>query len=357
MMQTAFVDFLGVTFRSDSADPSTLRAFVESLIAQWFGVEQQVVDGKGGKFGYKQCLEIEGVGLAAYGGNNNTVHIEITGAGCAQVKSWQDVADTLADYGGKITRCDVAADDFDGSRYSIAWCKAQYDAGGFKPARGTAPNARLYDDMGSGDGCTFYVGSRASGKLFRGYEKGKEQGDPASTWFRVEVEYRSVHREIPHQIITNPGAYLAGAYPCLADLDIEQRQIKTVAYTAAAALDRALEHAKKQAGRALHALLMLNGGDIGGALARIHRPELPKRLAGYIRTLLVTREGTLEHTNARAPSWFRDSTEAERLRLAKARTATHRWWQLDNDDFTIPAHVLPGDLQGPAYTAAASVFS
>jgi phage replication initiation protein len=354
-MATAFIDFLGVTFRGERDDPQLLRQFAESLVRQWFGVEQVITDRSGGKFGYRHCADIEGVGLVAWGGNNATIHIEVSGGGCVQVKDWKDVADTIADYRGKITRCDVAADDFEGTRYSIDWCKAQYESDGFKPSRGVAPKARFYDDMGSGDGCTFYVGSRASGKLFRGYEKGKEQGDKESTWFRVEVEYRAVHREIPVQIITDPGAYLAGSYPCLADLVIEQRQIKTVAFTAAAALDRTLEHAKKQAGRALHALLMLNGGDIGGALARIYRPELPKRLAGYVRALLVTKPGTLDHTNAMAPAWFRDSTESERLRLSKARMAQAKWWQLDSHDFSQPAYVMPGDFTGPAYRAAAQI--
>lgn len=340
-MNTAFVDFLGVTFRCDSSDPAVMRAFAESLIRLWFGAEQQITEAGRGVFGYKTRLDVEGVGLIAYGGNENTVHLEITGTGCAQVKDWSDVAGTIRDYKGRVTRIDLAADDFTGQTYNIEWCKAQYAGGGFKPARGASPVARMIDDQGSRKGCTYYVGSRQSGKMFRGYEKGREQGDPDSPWFRVEVEFHSTHRESLLPMLEDPSAYLAGSYACLASAKVEQKRIRTVAYSAAANLDKALEHAKKQAGRALHAMLTLNGGDICGALSRIYRPEFPKRLAGYIKTLLVTREGTLAYTEAQAPAWYREAPESDRLLMAKARSATAHWWRLETDSFGTAGTAAP----------------
>src|SRR5438309_783047 len=71
--------------------------------------------------------------------------------------------------------------------------------------------ARLIDDLGSGDGCTFYVGARANGKMFRGYEKGRQLGDAQSNWFRVEVEFRAKDRLIPLDVLTDPTPYLAGS--------------------------------------------------------------------------------------------------------------------------------------------------
>lgn len=340
-MNTAFVDFFGVTFRCDSADPAVMRAFAESLIRLWFGSEQTITEAGRGVFGYTTRLDVEGVGLIAYGGNENTVHLEITGTGCAQVKDWSDIADTIRDYKGKVTRVDLAADDFTGQAYNIEWCKAQYGGGGFNPPRGSKPVARLIDDQGSGKGCTYYVGSRQSGKMFRGYEKGKEQGDVNSPWFRVEVEYRATHRESLLPMLLDPSAYLAGSYVCLASAKVEQKRIRTVAYSAAANLDKALEHAKKQAGRALHALLTLNGGDIGAALARIYRPEFPKRLAGYIKTLMATREGTLEYTNAQAPAFYREAAPSDRLLMAKARSAVAHWWHLESDSFGTSGTAAP----------------
>lgn len=325
--QTAFVDFFGVTFRAAEAG-TNIRAFLESLVRNWFGVEAQLSDTGRGKFGYAVCLEIQGIGLAAYGGNENTLHLSITGDGCKAVKDWRDVIDTIEDYRGKLTRVDVAADDFKGETFNLAWCKEQYESRqGFKPSRGTHPNAKLMDDMGSGKGCTFYVGSRESGKLFRGYEKGKEQGDPNSPWFRVEVEYRAVHRELSPQMLRDPGAYLAGAYPCLEKIAVEQSAPLTVAYTSAAAIERTIEHAQKQAGRALHMLLTLNGGDITGALSRIYRPELPKRLIGKVRALVSWRESEAATTDVMPPAWARDAKPAECIALDKAFKLETRAWR------------------------------
>jgi phage replication initiation protein len=261
---------------------SEYREFIESVVLSWFGEGYQVHDRYKGWCGYKHSFEIVGVGFAACVGNSNTVHFEITGQGCAQIKDWEEVKSAISFYAGKITRCDVAADDFEGSHYSIDWCRKQYLSGGFKGVCGVMPDARSYNDEGSGKGCTYYVGSRSSGKLFRGYEKGKQSGYRDSKWFRVEVEYRAVHRVIPIDILDNPGAYLAGSYPCLAHIDVRQDRIKTFAFVNAATLRKAVEHARKQAGRSIYALLELNGGDICDAISRVLVPKIPKRLVPLI---------------------------------------------------------------------------
>lgn len=312
-MSTAFVDFLGVTFKS--RDESSIRAFVESLLRCWFG-EVEITEAKRGWAGYKTRLDVEGIGLVAYGGNSDTLHIEITGSGCAQVRDWRDVIATIEDYEGKVTRCDVAADDMQGERVNIEWAKQAYRDGLFDPDRGARPNAQLIDDMGSGKGCTLYVGARESGKLCRVYEKGRQQGDKASPWVRVEVEYRAVHRELPVQMLRDPAAYLAGAYAAFADFNEEQCRPVTVAYDNVAKLEKAVEHAKKQAGRLLHALVTLNGGSITDAFARIYRPELPKRLKGVVRIMqsLQTDEG---HFVAPPPDYVRNATPRELVQLGK----------------------------------------
>lgn len=313
-MKTAFVDFLGVTFKA--RDESSIRAFVESLLRNWFGEGVEIEDSGRGFRGYDVKLDIPGIGYAAYGGNADTLHIEISGEGCAQVRDWRDVIDTIDQRQGKLTRVDVAADDRTGERVNIAWAKQAYHDGQFNPARGASPNAQLIDDMGSGKGCTLYVGSRESGKLCRVYEKGKQQGDKTSSWVRVEVEYRAVHRELPLQMLRDPAAYLAGSYPAFADWNVEQMRPVTVAFDNAAKLEKAVAHAKKQAGRLIHALVTLNGGSITDAVARIYRPELPKRLKGVVRTLqsLQTDQGDYI---APPPDYVRDATPHELMQLAR----------------------------------------
>jgi len=245
------------------------------------------------------------------------------------VADWEELASDIEAYGGRITRCDVAADDLDGSGgYSIEWCQTQYhELDGFKPQRGAMPKPSLWSDEGSGAGSTFYVGSRESGKLFRGYEKGKQLGDRASLWFRLEVEYRAVHRELPVQMLTNPGAYLAGAYPCLCDLCVEQSRPLTVAYTSAALLEKAVDHAKKQAGKLVHALLTLNGGDIRDALARIYRPELPDRLKATVLALVSADEQEASDGGRMRRQFLYDATDRERRALDRARNLEFSIWR------------------------------
>lgn len=321
-MQTAIVDFFGVTVVA--TDP---RELAELLVKTWFGPEAKISESNRGWNGYKHRLDIEGVGIVAYGGNADTLHIEVTGSGCVMVKDWQLVADTIAHLEGRLTRVDVAGDDPTGERYNLEWARAQFHEGGFYGGKGRPPKSHLYDDMGSGEGCTLYVGSRQSGKLFRGYEKGKQLGDPNDPKFRCEVEYRDVHRELPLQMLTNPSAYLAGAYPCLAGWDIEQRPIKTVAHTASAMLEKAVEHGRKQAGRVIHALLALNGGDMEDCLARLHVPELPKRLAGHIKAFLAFDESERTHTTATAPAWAAKATRDELHDLEQAYRLPRAVWR------------------------------
>lgn len=343
-MKTAIIDYLGLTIRTH---PDLLRETAEKLLKQWLGVECRLIETGKGWNGYKCRLDIEGAGLVAFGGNGDTLHIELTGDGCVQVKSWDEVALCLEHLDGKITRVDVAADDMEGQGYDIDWCRNQYQEGGFDPERGAKPKAHFYGDEGSGSGCTYYVGSRETGKLFRGYEKGKEQGDPDSPWFRLEVEWRNRHREIPINVLRFPEQYFAAAYPCLADFSIEQRPIKTVAHSAAAHIEKAVEHAKKQAGRVLHALLTLNGGNLVEAAARLHVPELPKRLKGYITAFLALDESERTYTDATAPAWAHTATPDEVQTLHAAYRLPRAIWRAregEQNDFEAGRKVDVTDL-------------
>lgn len=323
-MQTAIIDFLGVTFWMDATNA---KQSIEILLRGWLGIEVRITDTGKGWNGYAHRMDIDGVGLVAFGGNAETVHIEITGGGCKQVKDWDAVADSLSMLDARISRLDIAVDDYTGQTYNLDWCRAQYEAGGFDPKRGTKPTASLWSDEGSGKGSTYYVGSRESGKLCRGYEKGKQLGDPTSPWFRVEVEWRNRKREIPLDAIRDPGAYFAGAYPCLADHATEQRQIVTVAHEAAAMIEKSVEHARKQAGRAIHALLAL-GHEAHEILARLHVPELPKRLAAPIRAFLALDEAERTYTTATAPAWAKHATPEEIEALYKAHALERGPWRV-----------------------------
>lgn len=346
-MSTAFIDFLGVTFWMDA---SNAKQSIEILLRGWLGVEVRVTETGKGWNGYRHRLDIEGIGLVAFGGNADTVHIEITGAGCMQVKDWGQVADSLDMLEARITRLDLAVDDFEGTTYNLGWCRKAWGDGEFDPARGAKPVPRLVDDMGSGKGSTFYLGSRESGKLFRGYEKGKEQGDPESPWFRCEVEWRNRHREIPVDAIRQPGKYFAGAYRAFESHSLEQRVIKTVAHIAQAHIERATDHARKQAGRVIHGLLAL-GLKVEEVMARLHVPELPKKLAAPIRAFLALDESERTYTPATAPAWAAKATPDEVADLYKAFRLQRAVWRVDQG--TNGINPLAGNA-APAWTPYAA---
>jgi phage replication initiation protein len=225
-------------------------------------------------------VDLGGFGLLAYGGEHQrgTVHLELNANGCARIKDWNALRVWCEAYGVRITRIDLAHDDFGGQTVSVAQARAWYDEGHFNTG-GRTPEARLVDDLGSDKGKTLYVGHRQNGKLCRVYEKGKQLGDPQSPWCRAEVEFRAKSRVIPHDILVRPSDYLAGAFPCLAYLSLRQDKVRTLKKSAEIGYRRMVECLRTQYGPALNLMLRVEGGDPFAVLEQAMRPGTPKRLA------------------------------------------------------------------------------
>lgn len=177
----------------------------------------------GGIFGYTKCWDIlidnTVIGLCATGGTAGSCYISFTGKGCALVnmQKLQGMLRVLPEV--KITRVDVALDDYKGltgyAQSVEAYQDQQFLLRGKNPdcdihASGGKLNDKKIEFFG---GRTFVVGSRQSGKLYRGYEKGRQQGQTDSKWFRHEIELRSANREIPLHILTEPDRFFIGFYP------------------------------------------------------------------------------------------------------------------------------------------------
>ena len=127
----------------------------------------------------------------------------------------------------------------------------------------------------------YYVGKRKHGKLLRGYEKGKQLGKADDLWFRVEVELHNKGRVIPWEILTEPGRYLAGAYPCLGFLHAEQCRIATQRRALELTYDRMERWVSDAAGKALNAMMTAHHGDALGVMDRLVKEGFPKRLTGF----------------------------------------------------------------------------
>lgn len=241
-----------------------------------------------GLFGFRNSARFgDGAGVIAWGGDsqNGRVYFSLMGQGCARITDWSALAEWLEQHRAVIKRADVAYDDFEGKLVSIAWAVQQYQGEGFN-AGGRRPRSECIGDWLDGDsgryGRTLGIGNRISGKYCRIYEKGKQLGDSISPWVRVEVEWRAQDRYIPYDVLTRPGHYLAGAYPCLAFLSEDQSVIKTIAKGAQIAFDRAIENAKQACGKLVNLALEVFGGDYVEVVNRLIRPGYPRRINPYI---------------------------------------------------------------------------
>lgn len=277
---TALIDWLSFSVVPPAGEGLD---WIADLLADLFGILRSEWKPTGrGWFGYVQRIDLGEYGLLAYGGERQrgTIHVELNAHACARVQHWAAVRTWGESSDARITRSDLAHDDFTGLTANIPLMLTWHREGGFTTA-GRPPKARLIDDPESGEGKTFYVGKRQHGKTLRGYEKGKQLGKPDDPWFRVEVELHNKGRVIPWDILTEPGRYFAGAYPCLSIFGTEQCRLTTN--------KRALEltyagmetWVRGAAGKALNVMLKVHQGDPFSMLDRIVQPGIPKRLTGF----------------------------------------------------------------------------
>lgn len=188
------------------------------------------------KHGYRIINELgDIVGTVGIGGQNNTVFVGITGTGCLYaLNGWESRLYTYLDsfaVDARITRIDLAFDDFDGKFSSFAQCdEAESQKLFMLPKARNRPAVRYAGEYKHNDplnkGLTIYVGNRNNGKIFRGYEKGKQLGDENSAWFRSEVEIHNKKLEIPLDILLTPTTYFAGFYPyCFELVDTAKKSV------------------------------------------------------------------------------------------------------------------------------------
>lgn len=228
--------------------------------------------------------------LIAWGGRSqaSTVYVSFTGHGCARIKNWQAMRSWLEGHSATITRLDLAYDDLEGECVSIAQAVEWYQSGGFG-AGGRMPSHQLHGDWLLGDqskkGRTLEIGSREGGKLCRVYEKGKQLGDPDNPWVRVEVEWHNESRHIPHEALTIPGKYLAGAYDCLHFLDQEQCRIQTQQRAAQVSYGYAMYNGRRLVGKLVNLALEVNGGDYVEVVEQLRRDGYPARVEPYMHAI------------------------------------------------------------------------
>lgn len=224
------------TLHLDEMFLEQLKLFCINVFGDDFGDFHKKV---GGLHGYKYSIlvkSVEGEILLniAYGGSsqNNTVFFGLTGTGCKFANiGWESrlyqFLTTAVD--AKISRIDLAHDDFEGSYSSFEWADERESQDAFMlPKTRNRPACRIAGEFKHGDpqnkGLTLYVGNRQNGKVIRCYEKGKQLGYKSSSWFRSELEIHNKKRLIPFDVLLNPTDYFCGAYPyCLELVELAKK--------------------------------------------------------------------------------------------------------------------------------------
>lgn len=240
-------------------DTHRYTAAIDSLEADLehiFGFTTSSCRNSGLNFYQQSYVLGEDFGFICIGGQRNTVLIMINGRGCNFAKSgWElrlyNFLVTKAKR-PKLTRVDIAHDDFEGKHISVDWGNMQDGLGGFQLGN-RAPNIEHKGNWRrpNGKGRTLCIGSRDSGKYLRLYEKGRAEGDPNDNWQRAEVEFKSIDRVLPFDMLLAPSEFFIAAYPCFRDLaqHLQPERIETISKTAQINFQTAIENLKHQYGK------------------------------------------------------------------------------------------------------------
>jgi len=290
------IDTLSMTGKIDDIAVDcvvTDEQVINELVAQLqesFGLG--LGDFKGRVNGYHHAYELmytdherlsNNLGFFAWGGNADTYQLYLTGEGCEYI-GMNGLFGFLAAFGElhsmRLKRVDLAYDDYEGE-HSVDFAIQAYKEGLFKIRRN--PSIQQVGDWVTPPeeetrGRTVYVGSRASGKMMRIYEKGKQLGQKDSAWVRWELELKAVDRVLPWEILHGTHNFYVTAYPVLADFVAAKapQYIKTVQKKAKIALDVLIDYAAISYGKLIR--VMQDKYDQAQIIKMLVREGIPKRL-------------------------------------------------------------------------------
>lgn len=287
----ALIDYLTLVLPERAVEEFGLTK-LDNLLARLFGFRGEVVatairERRWQFYTHSAALldrEGQMVGKIGVGGNRGTMCVSLSGAGTRWVKNWERVQIALRSIGAKISRVDLAFDDYSGALFDVHDMRARAARSEFRQG-GTPPKWRFLDDGGHNTGCTLYVGAKGHKELCI-YEKGKQLKHTDSPWVRCEVRLFAKHAVIGLEVLTDPLAFLRGAYDVLeillADIAADAcTRIKSERAQVEATGEAMVRYLRRQIGPSLHVLLEAFGGSFEDFLhARIVRDGTPGRFRG-----------------------------------------------------------------------------
>ncbi len=270
-----FLKLNGYKAFTDDDIAGAISALMEEFCGEGFGISKK--NGFGMHFHKESYVIGDNWGVFCIGHRNNRFLVSLSGDGWlnadanATIKIY-NFLNRLNEYGGdvRISRIDLAADYYqDGP--SHAEFEAAYHRGEFVRQRrhiesqDSWPNYQVFGcvhtNRGVQAGITDAVGARTSDFYLRRYDKGRQLGDPNSTWVRVELEMKNKDTVIPLEVLLRPETYFC-QYPWLQNLrDSTALKLETKRQRAEITVEASKKIIKQQFGKYLRVLRGLADSD------------------------------------------------------------------------------------------------
>lgn len=287
---TVHQESLGIQYEETAAGMRLLELKVNKILSEIFGFSLGKKHKNGRDFYSHSWAIEEGFGHFAIGGGGQrgTMLFAISGTGCLAAKEgWERrlylYFNSPSCINPVITRVDIAYDDLDGDFLPVRNCVDVYNNGGFD-RRGNRPSVEqrgswINDDK-SGAGLSFYVGTKHASQCLRVYEKGKQLGDKASKWVRIEVQFSNVRKVIPLDIIIDGLSYFVAAYPILSGVsDREGKRLDKKNKVASANVESYIRNIKNSYGKFLKFGRFVFGDEVLLNMIESQSTNLPKKIS------------------------------------------------------------------------------
>lgn len=285
MSNLTHIDWLG--FRTQSPPRESFEA-LQGIFGSHGDLLRFTPNGHGWN-GFEQTATISiadmKIGRMAYGGEamRGWVRSDITGVGCAWVPEWDSCESHFSCLESFETRrVDIALDTV---KREVTHDKvvAAHRTGLFTTS-GKPPSMTKIEPEDPYEGKTVYVGKRDQPKFLRAYEKGYEMaratpnleisyinGHPIADMYRLELELKAKHQDLPTDLIENRDQYFSGAYPYLQSVLAVEPEIFKMSKEKSAqrTLASMLAVLRTQYGNSLFTALAAHGGDVGAVWDKI----------------------------------------------------------------------------------------
>ncbi|WP_283126877.1 replication initiation factor domain-containing protein [Providencia stuartii] len=240
------------------------------FIADFFGLSMGVPRGRGGHF-YDDSATLysyegseDSLGTVYFGGNKDTVYIQISGKGCAHVFSYttpMEIRNILNFLDiTTLKRLDLATDDYTGI-YTCQAALRDYKDDAFYVGHGPKPcieSAFAISADGEPTKEIVTVGSRKSRIYWRIYNKALEQ-KVTGIWYRSEVELKGVSTD---SLLNISGTYTGiCAYSAQINVAKPARILRGQARKAVDSIESSIRWIRKQGSKTLAKVFHLVEGD------------------------------------------------------------------------------------------------